>query len=305
MILQVCTYYVLLLQQNITIMRYIQLSVTTSAINENITDILSFYLGNIGYESFIATENGLDAYIPQKNFSQQKLEEMFHLLPIDMSDLFKDIEVEYKFNLLEKKNWNKEWEKNYFKPLVVSERCLVRSSFHLVDKKYDYEITIDPKMAFGTGHHQTTYLMLQEILSLKLQDTSVLDIGCGTAVLAILASKMGATEIVAIDFDEWAYYNAKENVLLNDIANIDVRLGEIDLVQSEKFDFIFANINRNILLQDIKQYANAMHKGSTLIMSGFYTDDVSTIKEECEKHSLGYQKVEQRDKWCALVCTKI
>ena len=285
-------------------MRYIQLSVKVATSNETITDIISYHLGNIGYDSFFVSENGLEAYIPQKDFSEDKLKEIFHLLSTDLTELFKDFEIDYKFNLLEDENWNKEWEKNYFKPLVVADKCLVRSSFHEIDNQYDYEITIDPKMAFGTGHHQTTYLMLQEILKLDLSGKSVLDIGCGTAVLAILASKMGADHLVAIDFDEWAYENAKENVSLNDVKNVDVRLGEINLVANEQFDFIFANINRNILLQDIQYYAKAMSKGSTIIMSGFYLEDVTSIKMECEKHNLTFQKTEQKDKWCAMLCTK-
>jgi ribosomal protein L11 methyltransferase len=285
-------------------MRYIQLSITAYPSSEDVTDILSFYLGNIGYESFVASETGLEAYIPQKYFSEEKLKKVLHFLAIEMNDLLKDVKVEYEFNLLEEKNWNKEWEKNYFKPLVVSDKCLVRSSFHSVDKQYDYEITIDPKMAFGTGHHQTTYLMLQEILRLDLKNRSVLDIGCGTAVLAILAAKMGARDIVAIDFDEWAYFNAKENVLLNNITDVAVRLGEVDLIQDEKYDFIFANINRNVLLQDIHHYAKAMNKGATLIMSGFYLEDVPIIKMECEKNNLSLQKTEQKDNWCAVVCLK-
>ena len=285
-------------------MRYIQLSVISTPCNENITDILSFHLCNIGYDSFVANENGVEAYIPQKDFSEEKLKDMLLLLSIDMKDLLKDVNIEYEFNLLEEKNWNTEWEKNYFKPLVVSDKCLVRSTFHVIDKQYDYEITIDPKMAFGTGHHQTTYLMLQEILNLELKNCSVLDIGCGTAVLAILASKMGATEIVAIDFDEWAYNNAIENVELNEITNIDVRLGEIDLVSNEKFDFIFANINRNILLEGIQHYAKAMNKGATLIMSGFYLEDVPILKLECNQNNLSFQKLEQKDNWCAILCTK-
>ena len=285
-------------------MRYIQLSVFSTPCNENITDILSFQLCNIGYDSFVANDNGVEAYIPQKDFSEEKLKEMLLFLPIDMNDFFKDVNLEYKFNLLEEKNWNKEWEKNYFKPLVVADKCLVRSTFHEIDKQYDYEITIDPKMAFGTGHHQTTYLMLQEMLKLSLKNSSVLDIGCGTAVLAILASKMGATQLIAIDFDEWAYNNAVENVQLNEIANIDVRLGEIGLVSSEKFDYIFANINRNILLEGIQHYAKAMNKGATLIMSGFYLEDVPILKLECEKSDLSFQKVEQKDNWCAILCTK-
>ena len=285
-------------------MKYIQLSIKATPFSETITDIISSHLGDIGYDSFFVNENILEAYIPEKDFSEEGLKETLHNLSIDLIDLFKDVNIEYEFNLLEDENWNKEWEKNYFKPLVVSDKCLVRSSFHEIDKQYDYEITIDPKMAFGTGHHQTTYLMLQEILKLDLKGKSVLDIGCGTAVLAVLASKMGANDIVAIDFDEWAYENAKENVLLNNVANVEVKLGEIDLVANKEFDFIFANINRNILLQDIHNYAKSMKRGATLIMSGFYLDDVSSLKKECEKSNLTYQRTEQKDSWCAVLCAK-
>ena len=146
--------------------------------------------------------------------------------------------------------------------------------------------------------------MLQEILKLELNNKSVLDMGCGTAVLAILASQKGAKHLTAIDFDEWAYENAKENVVLNNISNIDVKLGEVDLIATKKFDFIFANINRNVLLQDIKHYAKSLSDGGVLIMSGFYLSDVADIKMECEKYGLTYQKTEQRDKWCAVVCSK-
>ena len=285
-------------------MKYIELVIEVTPFNETVTDVLSFHLGGIGYDSFVVTENVLKAYVPEKDFSEEVLKDTLHQLSIDLADLFKDIDLNYTFKLIEDKNWNKEWEKNYFEPLVLSEKCVVRSSFHKIDKQYDYEITIDPKMAFGTGHHQTTYLMLQEILELDLKDKSILDIGCGTAVLAILASKMGAKHITAIDFDEWAYENAKENVLLNDISNVEVKLGEVDLVANEAFDFIFANINRNVLLQDIKHYAKSLSNGGVLIMSGFYLSDVPAIKEECEKHGLTYKKTEEKDKWCAVLCAK-
>lgn len=285
-------------------MRYIQLSITAHPSSDDVTDILSFYLGNIGYNSFIASKNGLEAYIPQQDFSEQKLNEVLHSLTIEMNDLLKDVKLAYEYNLLEEKNWNKEWEKNYFEPLVVSNKCCVRSSFHTIDKQYDYEIIIDPKMAFGTGHHQTTYLMLQEILKLDVKQRTVLDMGCGTAVLAILAAKMGASNVVAIDFDEWAYHNAKENTVLNRMANVTVRLGEVGLIQDENYNFVFANINRNVLLQDIQHYAKAMNSGAILIMSGFYTDDVPSIKKECEKNNLSFQKTEQKDNWCAVVCHK-
>ncbi|MGV8962601.1 MAG: 50S ribosomal protein L11 methyltransferase [Candidatus Saccharimonadaceae bacterium] len=278
-------------------MIYIQLSLTLSPCNETITDVLSYQLGEIGYESFIVNENVLEAYIREPDFSVKKLKEI-------LQNLLLETKVDYKFKELEEMNWNKEWEKNYFQPLIVDNKCLVRSTFHTVTEKFEHEIIIDPKMAFGTGHHQTTNLMLQEILKLKLHNKSVLDMGCGTAVLAILASQMGASRLVAIDFDEWAYYNAKENVLLNNISNVEVKLGEVDQIAGEKFDYILANINRNILLQDIQYYANALEKDGTLIMSGFYLEDVLIIKTECEKHHLNYLKFEQKDNWTAVVCTK-
>ncbi len=278
-------------------MKYIQLSLSVDPCNEIITDVLSYQLGDIGYESFIATIKGVEAYIPESLFSEERLIEL-------IDNLLIDAKVEYEFNVLEDKNWNKEWEKNYFSPLIVSDRCLVRSSFHVLDQKCEYEILIDPKMAFGTGHHQTTYLMLQEILTLDLTDKSVLDMGCGTAVLAILAAKMGASRTVAIDFDEWAYNNAKENISINDQQDIDVRLGTVEQIEGEDFDFIFANINRNVLLRDIQKYAKSLNANGTLIMSGFYLEDVPVIKLECEKNGLIYQKLEHKDNWTAVVCTK-
>jgi ribosomal protein L11 methyltransferase len=278
-------------------MKYIQLFLSVDPCNEIITDVLSYQLGDIGYESFIATTTGVEAYIPESLFSEERLIEL-------IDNLWIDAKVEYEFNALEDKNWNKEWEKNYFSPLIVSDKCLVRSSFHVLDQKCEYEILIDPKMAFGTGHHQTTYLMLQEILTLDLADKSVLDMGCGTAVLAILAAKMGASRTVAIDFDEWAYNNAKENISINNQQDIDVRLGTVEQIEGEDFDFIFANINRNVLLRDIEEYAKSLKENGTLIMSGFYLEDVPVIKLECEKNGLIYQKLEHKDNWTAVVCTK-
>lgn len=278
-------------------MKYIQLSLSVDPCNEDITDVLSYQLGDIGYESFIATTTGVEAYIPESLFSEERLIEL-------IDNLLIDAKVEYEFNALEDKNWNKEWEKNYFSPLIVSDKCLVKSSFHVLDQKCEYEILIDPKMAFGTGHHQTTFLMLQEILTLDLADKSVLDMGCGTAVLAILAAKMGASHTVAIDFDEWAYNNAKENISINNQQDIDVRLGTVEQIEGESFDFIFANINRNVLLRDIEEYAKSLKANGTLIMSGFYLDDVPVIKLECEKNGLIYQKLEHKDNWTAVVCTK-
>lgn len=278
-------------------MKYIQLSFSLHPNNETVTDVLSFQLGEIGYESFITTNRGLEAYIPEKNFSKEKLEQVTQHLLIEA-------QVTYTLKTLADENWNKEWEKNYFAPLLVAEICLVRSSFHEVAHSYPYEIIIDPKMAFGTGHHQTTSLMLEEILQLNLAHHSVLDMGCGTAVLAILASKMGAAPIVAIDNDEWAYENAKENTALNNITNVEVKLGDATTIGDDTFNFIFANINRNILLQDIPIYANALEKGGALLMSGFYLEDIPVLKLECKKNGLTFRKLEQKDNWAMMVVMK-
>lgn len=285
-------------------MRYIELSIKVLTSEEAVTDILSFRLGEIGYDSFVVAENVLKAYVAEENFSEEGLKSLLHELSVNLHELFEGVPLSYEYTVIENENWNKEWEKNYFKPLVLEDRCVIRSSFHEIDKEYEYDIVIDPKMAFGTGHHQTTYLMLQEILGIELQNKSVLDMGCGTAVLAILASLKGANPITAIDFDEWAYENAKENVGLNNVSNVKVLWGEVDLVEDNSFDFIFANINRNVLLQDIKHYEGALNKGGVLIMSGFYLDDVADIKKECEKYGLTYRKTEQKDKWCVVVCAK-
>lgn len=285
-------------------MRYIELAIKISPFKESITDVLSFNLGGIGYDSFVVTENVLKAYITEKSFSEEELKNTLHEVSIGLKELFCGINLYYEYTIIEDENWNKEWESNYFKPLVIADECVVRSSFHEVNEQYKYDIIIDPKMAFGTGHHQTTYLMLQEILKLDLNNKSVLDMGCGTAVLAILASQKGADPITAIDFDKWAYENAKENVELNNILNVKVLLGEVDLIANDTYDFIFANINRNVLLQDIKHYESSLNDGGMLIMSGFYLSDVSDIKKECKRYGLTYQKTEQRDKWCAVICSK-
>ncbi len=278
-------------------MKYTQLSLTLNPCNETVTDIISFQLGEIDYESFITTDRGLDAYITELDFSEEKLEYLLQHLLIDT-------EVTYEFKILKDENWNTEWEKNYFTPLIISDRCLVRSSFHQVSEQFAHEIIIDPKMAFGTGHHQTTSLMLQEILKMDLKDKSVLDMGCGTAVLAILASQMGGYPIVAIDIDEWAYENAKENMVLNNIANVEVKLGDASVIGDGKFDYILANINRNILLQDISTYAKALEKGGVLMMSGFYLEDVPIIKLECQKNQLVFKKLEEKDNWTMVVSGK-
>lgn len=278
-------------------MKYIQVDFICTPNTEIITDILADVLAGIDFESFVPSEKGISAFIPAQVFSNSKLQETLLNFPLDAQFTF-------SFNELEEKNWNEEWEKNYFRPIVINDECIIHSSFHKPEGVYAYSILIDPKMAFGTGHHQTTSLVLKELLSMNLSGKSVLDMGCGTAVLAILASMKGAAPITAIDIDEWAYRNAKENIALNNADQIEVLLGGAKMLGKQSFDVILANINRNILLQDIPSYVNVLHKGGSLIMSGFYKEDIPLIREKCEKFGLLFSRFSELDNWVSVVCIK-
>jgi ribosomal protein L11 methyltransferase len=183
----------------------------------------------------------------------------------------------------------------------LGEDCVIHSTFHTDVPKARYDILIDPKMAFGTGYHQTTCHMLRAILASDMEGKSVLDMGCGTALLAILARKHGATDVVAIDIDEFAYENAKENVILNNTADIEVRLGGAEAIkESDSFDFVIANINRNILLADMMNYVRCMHSGSQIFISGFYTDDMDALKEEAARNGLRYIDYAEDNRWAMM-----
>ena len=256
-------------------MKYVEVIFSCKPDTEEVTDVLAAQLADLGFESFVKSSPGLLAYLPEEKFSVEDIDLL-------LQDFFLDAEIAYSYNVIEDKNWNEEWEKHYFQPIVFEDKCIIHSSFHHPEGSYRYRILIDPKMAFGTGHHQTTGLILREILSMDLQKRSVLDMGCGTAVLAILASMCGADPLLAIDVDEWAYRNALENVRLNGIENIDVLHGDARLLGSQTFDVIFANINRNILLQDIPAYAKVLNRGGKLL-SGFFREDIPATGEKCSR----------------------
>lgn len=278
-------------------MKYVEVDFTCNPNSETVADVLAAQLSDIEFESFVQSDSGLLAYVQESRFSIEKIDVL-------LRNFLLDAKIDYSFKTIEDKNWNEEWEKHYFQPIVFEGKCIIHSSFHQPEGDYDYRILIDPKMAFGTGHHQTTGLILREILSMDLQDRSVLDMGCGTAVLAILASMRGANPITAIDIDEWAYHNAMENVQLNNISNINVLFGGAELLGVETFDVIFANINRNILLQNIPSYAKVLNPGGKLIMSGFYKEDIPSIREKCEQNGLKYLYFSEMDNWVAVVCEK-
>lgn len=281
-------------------MNYIEVSFSCTPSDEVFSDILSAHIAEAGFESFVTTDDGLVAYIQENIYDKSTLDGLLENFPVN------NIHINYSTQKIEGKDWNEEWEKNYFKPLVIDNRCIVQSTFHNEPAIYDYNIVIDPKMAFGTGHHQTTELMIRELLDFDLQGKSLLDMGCGTAILAILASMRGANPIVAIDIDQWAYDNAIENIRLNDAEHIDVKIGDADLLLeiNKNYDIILANINRNILLQDINSYSRHLNAGGFLFMSGFYSEDVQTIEDECIKNNLNFIRSNTKDNWAVVLFQK-
>lgn len=275
-------------------MKYIEVTFISNPASEDIYDALSATLASIGFESFIQSNNTLLAYINSTEFSTEAISSFIDSFPLDTN-------IEYKFKEIEDKNWNEEWEKHFFEPIVFENRCIIHSSFHNVADEYEYKILIDPKMTFGTGHHQTTSLMIKNILNNDFEGKTVLDMGCGTAVLAILASMRGAKHIIAIDIDEWAYDNAIENVTINNIDNVDIKIGGAELLGNESFDIILANINRNILLEDIPNYSKVLNKGGSIIMSGFYEQDIDMISNKCAENGLTFKNFVEQDQWVAVV----
>lgn len=255
-------------------------------------EILIAELGYAGFESFVENEDGVTAYIQKEDWTTTILEDI-HILN---SNEFK---ITYTFNEIAYTNWNSEWEKN-FNPIVVDDLVSVRAPFHnKPDTKYD--IIIEPKMSFGTGHHETTHMMIQHILKKDFVGKSVLDMGCGTGVLAILAEKVGATKLDAIDIDNWCYVNSLENVERNNCHNISVYQGDVSLLKDNNYDIIIANINRNILLADIPIYTKYLNKDGLLFLSGFYQEDVSIIETLCNAQSLTLNSKLQKNNWVALV----
>jgi ribosomal protein L11 methyltransferase len=262
----------------------------------DLTDILTAELSQYGYDTFMETDNGLNAYITEDVFSEADLEEV-------LNKYRGDYPLPYSIQKIQKQNWNEEWEKN-FEPLLISGVCSVRASFHPQPAGVAHDIVINPKMSFGTGHHETTTLMIENQLEINHAGKRVLDMGCGTGILAILAARLGAAEVVAVDIEDWTVENARENAALNGVP-VEVRLGDVGVIEPDApYDIILANINRNVLLADIPVYARRLVPGGTLVMSGFYTEDLGAIKSQAFAQGLTYKAERTKNNWVSVVFAK-
>lgn len=255
------------------------------------TEILIAQLGYAGFESFVENKNGVSAYIQEGDWNAAILED----IQILGSDEF---EISYAEEVIAQTNWNSEWEKN-FNPIQVDDLVSIRAPFH-EDPNLQYDIVIEPKMSFGTGHHETTHMMVQQLLEMDLTNKKVLDMGCGTGILAIFAEMKGADLIDAIDIDNWCYLNSIENVERNNCSNISVFEGDAALLEDKSYDVIIANINRNILLNDMEAYMNCLNEDGVILFSGFYKDDIPVIDTEVSKYGLKLDKTIERNNWVSL-----
>ncbi len=252
-------------------------------------ELLIALLSEEEYESFEETETGVKAYIPSLKFSKEKVEEV-------VSTLRNSGNISFTQALIMDQNWNALWERN-FEPVLIGDLVYVRAPFHPENSGIKYEIVIEPKMSFGTGHHATTSLMMEEMLKMELVNEIVLDMGCGSGILAILAAKMGAKNILAIDIEEWAFKNAFENCMRNQSQHIIVQKGDANLIRGKAFDVILANINRNILLDDMEAYTIALKNEGHLLVSGFITDDLEKMMEAGKKFNLSLKNHNSKNQW--------
>lgn len=262
-----------------------------------LVDLLIAELAECAYDGFLETEPGFETYRAAEAFDEAELQKVL--------DRYRPQgEISYTTQTVEEKNWNEEWEKN-FEPITVEDRCRVRASFHPADPACPYEIVINPKMSFGTGHHATTYLMLREQLEIDHQGKRVMDAGCGTGILSIMAQQRGAASVLAFDIDTWAVENSRENFDLNDASTIRLFQGSVQEVdRNESFDIILANINRNVLLDEMERYAQHLAPGGVLLLSGFYEEDLPLIREATTAQQLTEVRISSRDHWVMMLVQK-
>lgn len=257
-------------------------------------EIMMAELIEIGFDSFTEENDGILGYIQKELYNEDELNNLW-LLHSD------EVKIDYTFTEMPNINWNEEWEKN-FSPIYVENKVLIRAEFHEPNPSL-HEIIIQPKMSFGTGHHPTTHLMIQQMMAMDFHGKNVLDMGCGTSVLAIYAKQKGAQRVVAIDIDEWSVENSKENAERNNVT-LEISQGTADNLGAEKFDIILANINRNILISDIPTYVSVLQPGGQLLLSGLCFFDVDDILEVCTEQNLKLSNQQQREEWMSLLLTK-
>ena len=259
-------------------------------------DILIAEISALGFDSFVENEHGFNAYLEATEIDSSLIDAIH--------EKYRDVfPFSYEISTVKKENWNQQWESNY-KPIFIEEKCVVKASFHHLEKSYPYEIIINPKMSFGTGHHETTYLMLKNQLSIDHENKKMLDVGCGTGVLAIMAKLRGARQVVACDIDEWSVENSQENFGLNQCSEIKIQHGEVTGV-SGSYDIIVANINRNVLLHDLPYYAARIHSpGGKLLMSGFYRHDEDRLIKCAEELGFTLLKATRKNNWSSLLFEK-
>lgn len=271
-------------------MEFITIKVTCDPV---LTDVLIAELFEAGFDSFQEFDDGFEGSCEQSQFDEEKVEVLFNQFP----------NTSFTIKEQEKVNWNEEWEKNY-DPIIVGDRCIVRASFHESRGAFEYEIIVTPKMSFGTGHHATTYQVLNYQMDLDHAGKRVLDVGTGTGILAIMAAKRGASEIVATDIDDWCIENSEENFALNDVKGVRLIKGEIEEVRQSDFDIVIANINKNVLLDQMSHYAKRLKLSGQLILSGFYESDLSDLESEAMKSGLHKIHTTTRDNWAMLALEK-
>lgn len=268
----------------------VKVSVTIKPYESWFADLLMADLADLGFESFVETTDGFEGFIPAENFAEEPLPALFR-------DKEGDISIDWKLETIEGRNWNEEWEKNYFKPLVISDQVVVRAPFHTDYPACRFEIVIEPNNAFGTGNHETTSQMMEAMLELDFEGKKVLDMGCGTGILAILAAKLGAGDVTAIDIDPWSYLAVKENALFNNTPQVTAYQGDASILGDEMFEMALVNIQRNVIVHDMPAYASVLVPGALILFSGFFLADLPEVTAAAEAAGLKLLSHRTRNNW--------
>lgn len=277
-------------------MNYIEYNIKINPNTSNNSEIVIARLADAGFESFVENETGILAYIGEKHLNQSFIEEL-------LRQDWNSFSISYSYQLIKDQNWNAVWESN-FEPIFIKDEIAVRAPFHDVNKNYHYQIVIEPKMSFGTGHHETTSLMMETMLQMDFSNKSVLDMGSGTGILGILAEMLGAKDVTAIDIEDWAFENCKENIARNNCRKIEVLHGDKHSIPQKKFNLILANINRNVLLEDIQSYSDAISNKGLLLLSGFYSEDIELIKNKALEYNFIFTSNKLKKNWAACLFEK-